>query len=63
MSWCPFMSKGKDPNDWCGCITSCELRINNTCAIKVLALKALRDAKAQQLDTEKRNDNATDSGT
>lgn len=37
MSFCPFMSNGKDIKNWCGCITSCELRINNGCALKILA--------------------------
>lgn len=63
MSYCPFMSKGKEPGNWCGCMTTCELRIKNSCAIKILALKAISEAKAQQLDIKKRNDDTTDGGT
>ena len=43
MSFCPFMSKGKSAHDLCGCITTCELRINNSCALKILAQKAIHD--------------------
>ena len=62
MSYCPFMSNGKDPRDWCGCIASCELRINNSCALKVLAQKAIHDAKKQKSDEVLQSDNGgTDS--
>lgn len=47
MSVCPFMSKGSNVDDWCGCITTCELRINNGCALKILAQKAILDAKRE----------------
>ena len=48
MSTCPFMSKGPNVDDWCGCITCCELRINNSCALKILAQKAIHDAKKEK---------------
>ena len=62
MSYCPFMSSGKDPRDVCGCIASCELRINNSCALKILAQKAIHDAKKQKSDKVLQSDNGgTDS--
>ena len=51
MSVCPFMSKGPNVDDWCGCITTCELRINNGCALKILAQKAILDAKKKRQQT------------
>ena len=49
MSVCPFMSKGPNVDDWCGCITTCELRINNGFALKILAQKAILDAKKRNV--------------
>lgn len=49
MSYCPFMSNGKDPKDWCSCITSCELRINNSCALKILAQSAIHTVQSEKL--------------
>lgn len=48
MAICPFMTK--DPHstelsDWAGCIISCALRIGENCSIRVLAEKAIFDAK------------------
>jgi hypothetical protein len=48
MSICPFMSKSNKVDDWSGCITTCELRINNSCALKILAQKAIHDAKREK---------------
>ena len=62
MSFCPFMSKGKSAHDLCGCMTTCELRINNSCALKILAQKAIHDAKKQKSDKVLQGDNGgTDS--
>lgn len=60
MSFCPFMSNGKDIKNWCGCITSCELRINNGCALKILAQKALFDAKHQKSQIEESKQSVAD---
>mgnify|MGYP000013552737 FL=1 len=61
MSFCPFMSNGKDRKNWCGCITSCELRINNGCALKILAQKALYDVKQEKSHIEKSKQSVADS--
>ena len=61
MSFCPFMSKGKSAHDLCGCMTTCELRINNSCALKILAQKALFDAKHQKSQIEESKQSVADS--
>lgn len=47
VSICPFMSKdvvdGSQP-----CAISCELRINNHCAFRVMAQKAIENTKPKE---------------
>ena len=59
MSFCPFMSNGKDIKNWCGCITSFELRINNSCALKILAQKAIHDVKHEKSQVKKSEQSST----
>ena len=61
MSFCPFISKGKSAHDLCGCITTCELRINNSCALKILAQKAIHDVKHEKSQVTKSEQSSTNS--
>ena len=63
MSYCPFMSNGKNPNDWSGCVTSCELRINNSCALKILAQKAIHSAKQEKSSQILQSNNSSTDST
>ena len=61
MSFCPFMSKGNNVRDWSACINSCELRINNSCALKILAQKAIHDVKYEKSQVKKSEQSSTNS--
>lgn len=43
---CPFLTKDSDKLK--PCIASCELRVNNHCAIAILARKAILDLEAKK---------------
>ena len=56
MSICPFMTKSFDPKEQVPCMTTCELRVGEYCALQILGAKALKELKAQ-----KSNSNPADS--